>query len=96
MKTSETIEYIVDWIKDYKKTNRIDGFVIGVSGGIDSALTSTLCALPDSKHCSKYAHKTKEEQYVRANNHIKWLKEKFNNVNSIDDLTVFLKVQIIC
>ena len=49
MKTSETIEYIVDWIKDYKKTNRIDGFVIGVSGGIDSALTSTLCALTGFK-----------------------------------------------
>ena len=89
MKTSETIEYIVDWIKDYKKTNRIDGFVIGVSGGIDSALTSTLCALTGFKTlCLNMPIRQKEEQYVRANNHIKWLKEKFNNVNSIDiDLT---------
>ena len=45
MKESETINHIVDWIKDYQHKNKIKGLVIGVSGGIDSALTSTLCAL---------------------------------------------------
>ena len=45
MKISETVKFIVDWIKDYKRTNNINGLVVGVSGGIDSALTSTLCGL---------------------------------------------------
>ena len=35
---------IVDWIKDYAITNNIKSLVVGVSGGIDSAIVSTLCA----------------------------------------------------
>ena len=38
MKTSKTIDFIVSWIKNYKEVNRVNGFVVGVSGGIDSAL----------------------------------------------------------
>ena len=34
---------IKDWIKDYCKTNNIQQLVVGVSGGIDSAVVSTLC-----------------------------------------------------
>ena len=49
MKTSKAAEFIVDWIKKYKETNRINGFVVGVSGGVDSALTSTLCAMTGIK-----------------------------------------------
>ena len=44
MKTEKVIDHIVQWMKDYAKTSKINGFVVGVSGGIDSALTSTLCA----------------------------------------------------
>ena len=36
---------IKDWIKDYCKTNNIQQLVVGVSGGIDSAVVSTLCCL---------------------------------------------------
>jgi NAD+ synthase len=35
---------IVSWIKDYAITNNIKSLVVGVSGGIDSAVVSTLCA----------------------------------------------------
>ena len=49
MKKSETIELIVNWIKNYKKNNHINGLIVGVSGGIDSALTSTLCGLTGIK-----------------------------------------------
>jgi NAD+ synthase len=35
---------IVSWIKDYSTTNNIKSLVVGVSGGIDSAVVSTLCA----------------------------------------------------
>ena len=37
-------EYIVNWLSDYLETSKTKGFVIGVSGGIDSAVTSTLAA----------------------------------------------------
>ncbi len=89
MKTSKTIDYIVSWIKNYKEVNGVNGFVVGVSGGIDSALTSTLCAMTGiSTLCLNMPIRQKEEQYNRSNKHINWLKNKFKNVNSIDiDLT---------
>ena len=89
MKTYKTIDYIVSWIKNYKEVNGVNGFVVGVSGGIDSALTSTLCAMTGiNTLCLNMPIRQKEEQYNRANNHINWLKNKFKNVNSIDiDLT---------
>ena len=89
MKTSKTINFIVNWIKNYKETNKVNGFVVGVSGGIDSALTSTLCAMTGIKTlCLNMPIRQKEDQYNRANKHINWLKNKFENVNSIDiDLT---------
>ncbi len=37
------------WIKDYVNNNNLDSLVIGVSGGIDSAVTSTLCAMTGCK-----------------------------------------------
>ena len=89
MKTSEIIQFIVDWIINYKKTNNINGLVVGVSGGIDSALTSTLCGLTGIKTlCLNLPIKQNKNQYLRAQGHIKWLKNKFNNIDSIDiDLT---------
>ena len=89
MKTSKAIDYIVNWIKNYKEVNGVNGFVVGVSGGIDSALTSTLCAMTGiNTLCLNMPIRQKEEQYNRSNKHINWLKNKFKNVNSIDiDLT---------
>ena len=93
MKTSETVKFIVDWIKNYKQTNNLNGLVVGVSGGIDSALTSTLCGLSGIKTlCLNMPIKQKEDQYLRAERHIQWLKKKFDNVESIDiDLTNIFK-----
>ncbi len=45
MKNKEVIHHIVDWLKNYIQQSGTHGFVIGISGGIDSAVTSTLCAL---------------------------------------------------
>ena len=45
MKHPEKVsKHIVRWINKYLENSKIDGLVVGVSGGIDSALTSTLCA----------------------------------------------------
>ena len=48
MKSPEkVVNHIVNWLKKYQETSKIKGFVVGVSGGIDSAVTSTLCAKTD-------------------------------------------------
>ena len=85
MKISQTVEHITKWIKSYKERNKINGLVIGVSGGIDSALTSTLCGLTGIKTlCLNMPIRQRQDQYQRAKNHIKWLENKFENVKSID------------
>ena len=48
MQTERIIEHIVQWLQDYQKTSHTKGFVVGVSGGIDSAFVSTLCARTSS------------------------------------------------
>jgi NAD+ synthase len=83
MKNQEVIEHIVQWLKTYAKKNQMNGFVIGISGGIDSALTSTLCAktgLPTL--CLEIPIKQQENQVERAQEHIKWLQRSHQNVNS--------------
>ena len=83
---------IIQWLKTYSKKSKTDGFVIGISGGIDSALTSTLCAstgLPTI--CIDMPIMQNKNEVNRASNHIKWLQKKFNNVihKSIDLNNVF-------
>ena len=77
------------WLNQYLTTNKLNTFVIGVSGGIDSAVTSTLCALTGKPTIvvSMPIHQA-PNQLQRAHNHINWLKENFSNVSSIEyDLT---------
>jgi len=88
MNIKEKKNTIIDWLKSYAQdSNRI--FVVGVSGGIDSALTSTLCAeagvrtvvvsMPIYQQLS---------QLDRAHKHIEWLKENYDNVEDTEiDLT---------
>jgi NH3-dependent NAD+ synthetase len=42
MQTEKVIDYIVNWLKDYATKAGVKGFVIGVSGGVDSGVVSTL------------------------------------------------------
>ena len=45
MKSPEKVaQHIIKWLSTYVKNADMNGFVIGISGGIDSAVTSTLCA----------------------------------------------------
>ena len=85
MNTSEKIEYISKWIKDYAISNNVESLIIGISGGIDSAVTSTLSAKTGLKtfvvSMPILDHKTLNE---RGSNHIKWLEENFKNVEKIE------------
>lgn len=81
MKTEKVVDYIVNWLKDYAKNANINGFVIGISGGIDSAVTSTLCAKTGlSLICLEMPIHQAESQVSRALNHIDWLKSSFDKV----------------
>jgi NAD+ synthase len=81
MKRREVIEHIVQWLKDYAHASNVNGFVVGVSGGIDSALTSTLCAMTGKKTLllEMPIHQA-VAQVDRAQEHITWLKSKYDNV----------------
>ena len=81
MNTEKVVNHIVNWLSDYAKKANVNGFVIGVSGGIDSAVTSTLCAktgLPVT--CLEMPIHQAENQVSRALNHITWLQKNFNGV----------------
>jgi NAD+ synthase len=82
MDTKKVAEYIINWLKEYATNAKVNGFVLGVSGGIDSALTSTLCAktgLPTL--CVEMPIHQAENQVSRAEEHIKQIKNRFSNVS---------------
>ena len=82
MKAPEKIvSHIVEWLKDYQRKSNMNGFVVGVSGGIDSAVTSTLCSLTNAPVlCVEMEIHQDTKQVSRANEHIEWLEGKFDNV----------------
>ena len=84
MNVEETKKYIVGWLKNYAETNN-KKFVVGVSGGIDSALTSTLCSDTGVKtFIVSMPIKQQDSQLTRARNHAKWLKSRNKNVKFIE------------
>ena len=85
METSERINYIKKWILDYCKTmpKEPETLVVGVSGGIDSSVTSTICALTKKKTIVlSMPIKQIQAQQELSLKHQEWLKNKFNNVES--------------
>ena len=91
MNNLQKIEYISDWIKNYvyKMNNPAKTLVIGVSGGIDSALTSTLASLTGiSTIIVTMPIKTNSNQTDLGSIHSKWLTDQYNNVTHyLIDLT---------
>lgn len=82
---AKAVDYIVHWIKDYVGKNRAKGLVVGVSGGIDSALTSTLSALTELPTIVlNMPILQASPEYQRSCEHIEWLKSKFHNVFSYE------------
>ena len=89
MKTEKVIDHIVNWLKEYATKAKLNGFVVGVSGGIDSALTSTLCAKTGMRTlCVEMPIHQAPNQVTRAQEHIIQLKKRFANVTDVRvDLT---------
>ena len=77
----ELKERIVKWIKDYADENKIQSLVVGVSGGIDSAVVSTLCAetgLPTFP-LGMPIHQDSDQESL-SDLHLAWLEKKYKNV----------------
>lgn len=89
MQTEKVVDYIVDWLKDYATKAGVNGFVIGISGGIDSAVTSMLCAKTGlNVLCIEMPIHQAASHVTRAREHIEQLKEHFGNVSDTrTDLT---------
>ncbi|ACU08231.1 NAD synthetase [Flavobacteriaceae bacterium 3519-10] len=81
MQTEKITERIVTWLKDYATKANVKGYVIGISGGVDSGVVSTLCAMTGLKVLAiEMPIRQKEDQINRAQEHIKFLESKFPNV----------------
>lgn len=83
MYVEKVTNHIINWLKDYANMANVNGFVIGISGGIDSAVTSTLCAMTGLEVlCLEMPIHQGENQVNRAKEHITQLKERFEKINS--------------
>ncbi len=86
---SKVNDLIVGWLKNYAVSAKSNGFVIGISGGIDSAVTSTLCAQTGlAVLLIEMPIHQAENQVNRGREHIEQLKKRFENVQNTEvDLT---------
>ena len=101
MNSDKKIEHISNWIKEYTISLQFKSpsLIIGVSGGIDSAVTSTLCCKTGFKTIAvSMPIKQNTSQHDLSIKHLDWLKANFNNVDTmiieLDD--VFKSSSVIC
>ncbi|MFA5903219.1 MAG: NAD(+) synthase [Desulfobacula sp.] len=85
MKTKNILNHIVQWLFDYLHQSGLNGFCVGISGGIDSAVTSTLCAKTGKPvlALNMPIHQAKD-QVGRSSAHIAWLEKHFPSVKGHD------------
>ena len=82
MHVSKRIDFISNWIKQYAENKKFS-LVVGVSGGIDSAVTSALCARTNIKTIVvSMPIRQNKRQYDLSLEHVDWLKLKYNNIKS--------------
>ncbi|HAT75628.1 MAG TPA: NAD(+) synthase [Flavobacterium sp.] len=81
--------HIVNWLKTYAENAKVNGFVVGISGGVDSAVTSTLCAQTGlTTLCVEMPIHQAPSHVSRGREHIEQLKKRFPNVKNVEaDLT---------
>ena len=83
MESSEKVKYISNWIKNYvdQMPTKAQSLVIGISGGIDSSVSSTLCAMTGLKTIVlTMPIKQKENQHDLSLKHQQWLVNNFKYV----------------
>lgn len=84
---------IIDWLRSYAQKSKSNGFVVGVSGGVDSAVVSTLCAITGYKTIvvELPIKRTDGDIANRSRDHIEFLKEHYVNVvhKSVDLTSTF-------
>ena len=83
MKTTKKVEFIKNWIQKYVDSMPVKAksLVIGISGGIDSSVSSTLCAMTGMKTIVlSMPIKQKSVQHDLSLSHQEWLKKNFSNV----------------
>lgn len=85
MNAENVAAHIINWLKDYVNTSGLKGFTIGVSGGIDSAVTSTLCARTGYPviALNMPIHQA-SDQISRSSAHLDWLSKAYDNVTGHD------------
>ena len=96
MLITERIDAISSWIKTYASENNLN-LVIGVSGGIDSAVTSAICAKTNIKTIVvSMPIRQNKRQHNLGLEHIVWLKSKYNNIQdyiiNLDDVFNSFKI----
>lgn len=98
-------QHIVNWLGAYRQQANSVGFVVGVSGGIDSALSSTLCALTGAPViCLTMPIRQTKAEFERANEHLQDLQNRFDNVsiqtidltNTFETLEAALPIETAC
>lgn len=89
MQAAAVSQHITQWLADYAQQARVGGFVVGISGGIDSAVVSTLCAQTGlDVLCLDLPIRQQADQMARGRAHIADLQARFDQVRSLSvDLT---------
>ena len=85
MKVTEKVKFISNWIKDYVNNmpTKAESLVIGISGGIDSSVSSTLSAMTGLKTIVlSMPIKQKSHQHDLSLKHQDWLIKNFKNVEA--------------
>lgn len=81
MNMEAVADHIVTWLEAYRRRSGLKGFVVGISGGVDSAVTSILCARTGSPVLAlNLPIRQDPAQFSLAAAHIRWLAERFPNV----------------
>jgi NAD+ synthase len=93
MDTEKIISHITDWLGSYSANSFTEGFVVGISGGIDSAVTSTLCAMTGRRVIAlNMPIRQFKTEFDRSSEHIAWLSKHYKNVETVTtDLTPVLE-----
>jgi NAD+ synthase len=85
MQTEKVVKHIVNWLKEYAINAKMEGFVVGISGGIDSAVTSALCAQTGlTTLCVEMPIHQAPIQVSRGKEHIEFLQKKYSNVSNVE------------